>query len=38
MIGPIANSNLLHEDLFFPWCYVLFFQNHLLLVNCPIQM
>jgi len=23
---------------FFSWCYVLFFQNYLLLVNCTIQM
>ena len=26
------------KTCFFPWCYVLFFQNDLLLVICTIQM
>ena len=26
------------KTCFFPWCYVLFFQNYLLLVNWTIQM
>jgi hypothetical protein len=37
-IGSIANLYLLHEYPFFLWCYVLFFQNYFLLVNCTIQI